>query len=591
MAAFKELGLSEPILDALSHLGYDQPTPIQEQTIPLLLEGRDVIGQAQTGTGKTAAFGLPLIEYVDPSSEDVEALVLTPTRELCIQVTQALRAYGSKKGVDIVAVFGGAPIRDQMTRLRRGDGQVVVGTVGRVMDLMSRHALVLDGTRYVVLDEADEMLDLGFLEDVETILSRTPSGRQTALFSATMPPPIRGLADKFMYDPEVVKVRAATLTIDTVDQYYVEVKSDRDKAEALAKVLKAERPEQAIIFARTKIGADRLSRSLGDKGIRVKTLHGDMSQGARDGVMIAFKGGRERLLVATDIAARGLDISGVSHVINYDLPNSPEVYVHRIGRTGRIGREGTAITLMTTKQQRDLDAIRKHANTEIEEWSEQSRAQRNGGGGVHESMGAATTPTEGEDLGGGRGRAPAAAPAERPRIKVEDVEPVAATAEDAAAEAPAAVDGDEPKPPRRRSRRVGGGPRETRAPEPATPEPAAADTAGTPEREPARPRAAIKAAERREARRPRHTKPRRGREGTVKLLVGAGRANGLEPADIVSAIVDGSHLEGEDIHNVRLLERFAFVEVPAKRAEEVVDKVNGSDVRGVKLRLEVARRR
>src|SRR5215204_3108018 len=370
MTTFADLGLSESTLEALAHLGYASPTPIQEQAIPPLLEGRDVIGQAQTGTGKTAAFGLPLIEYVATSSEDVEALVLTPTRELCIQVTQALRAYGSKKGVDIVAVFGGAPIRDQMTRLRRGDGQVVVGTVGRVMDLMSRHSLMLDSARYVVLDEADEMLDLGFLEDVETILSRTPSGRQTALFSATMPPPIRGLADKFMYDPEVVKVRAATLTIDTVDQYYVEVKSDRDKAEALAKVLKAERPEQAIIFARTKIGADRLSRSLGDKGIRVKTLHGDMSQGARDGVMIAFKGGRERLLVATDIAARGLDISGVSHVINYDLPNSPEVYVHRIGRTGRAGHEGTAISLMTIKQQRDLDAIRKHANTEIEEWTE-----------------------------------------------------------------------------------------------------------------------------------------------------------------------------------------------------------------------------
>src|SRR5215218_8934714 len=456
MATFKDLGLSEPVLDALAHLGYDQPTPIQEQTIPLLLEGRDVIGQAQTGTGKTAAFGLPLIEYVAPSSEDVEALVLTPTRELCIQVTQALRAYGAKRGIDVVAVFGGAPIREQMTRLNRGGGQVVVGTVGRVMDLMNRHALVLDSTRFVVLDEADEMLDLGFLEDVETILSRTPSGRQTALFSATMPPPIRTLADKFMYDPEVIQVRAATLTIDTVDQYYVEVKSDREKAEALARVLKAERPDQAIIFARTKIGADRLARSLGDNGVRVKTLHGDMSQGSRDGVMIAFKDNREKLLVATDIAARGLDISGVSHVINYDLPNSPEVYVHRIGRTGRIGREGTAITLMTSKQQRDLDAIRKHANTEIEEWTEESRAQRNGGPAVHASMGAATTPTEGEDLGGGRG----VGGAERPRrVKVEDVTAAtAATAEDAAAEAPAAVDGEQPRPPRRRSRRVGGGP-------------------------------------------------------------------------------------------------------------------------------------
>jgi ATP-dependent RNA helicase DeaD len=564
MATFKELGLSEPILDALQHLGYDDPTPIQEQAIPSLLGGRDVIGQAQTGTGKTAAFGLPLLEYVNPDSEDVEALVLTPTRELCIQVTQALRAYGEKRGIDVVAVFGGAPIRDQMTRLRRGGGQVVVGTVGRVMDLMNRHALVLDSTRFVVLDEADEMLDLGFLEDVETILSRTPSGRQTALFSATMPPPIRTLADKFMYDPEVIKVRAATLTIDTVEQFFVEVKSDREKAEALAEVLKVERPDQAIIFARTKIGADRLSRSLGDKGVRVKTLHGDMSQGARDGVMIAFKGGRERLLVATDIAARGLDISGVSHVINYDLPNSPEVYVHRIGRTGRIGREGTAISLITPKQERDLDAIRKHANTEIQPWNEGRRAAR----------------------------PPAAAPApeeKRPTIKVEEIEPVAT---DTPVPVAAAENGAEPKP-RRRSRRVGGGPREERAPEPvaaAAAEPDAGSEAAAEAAAPAPTRAVARAAERREARRPRHTKPRRPRDGTAKLIVGGGRSHGLEPADIIGAIVDGSHLEGEDIHNVRLLERFSFVEVPAERAQEVVDKVNGSDVRGLKLRLEVAGR-
>jgi ATP-dependent RNA helicase DeaD len=370
-----------------------------------------------------------------------------------------------------------------------------------------------------------------------------------------------------MYDPEVIKVRAATLTIDTVDQFYVEVKSDREKAAALADVLKAERPEQAIIFSRTKIGADRLSRALGDKGVRVKTLHGDMSQGARDGVMIAFKGGRERLLVATDIAARGLDISGVSHVINYDLPNSPEVYVHRIGRTGRAGHEGTAITFVTPKQERDLDAIRKHANTDIEQWS----AERKKG----------ATSEKGRLM------------VNVPESMVETTEqPVAATAEDAVAELPAVVNGDEPKPPRRRSRRVGGGPRETREPEPASQEPGreGAETPG-PEREPARPRAAIKAAERREARRPRHTKPRRERGDTVKLVIGAGRKHGLEPADVISAIVDGSHLEGEDIHNVRLLERFAFAEVPAARAQEVVDKVNGSDVRGVKLRLEVAGRK
>src|SRR5881275_255349 len=235
MPTFAELGLSEPQLEALQHLGYERPTPIQEQAIPAMLSGRDVIGQAQTGTGKTAAFGLPLLEYVNPTDPEVQALVLTPTRELCIQVTQALRAYGERKGVEVVAIFGGAPIRDQASFLRQGP-QVVVGTVGRVMDMMSRHFLVLSDARYVVLDEADEMLDLGFLEDVETILSRCPSGRQTALFSATIPLEIKRLAEKRMFDPVTIKVRAETLTIDTVDQFYVEV-GVREKAEALARVL------------------------------------------------------------------------------------------------------------------------------------------------------------------------------------------------------------------------------------------------------------------------------------------------------------------------------------------------------------------
>src|SRR5919198_4929237 len=232
MARFADLGLSEEMLGALAHLGYERPTPIQEQAIPALLEGRDVTGQAQTGTGKTAAFGLPMLMYVDPDRPEVQALVLTPTRELCIQVTQALRAYGERRGVDVGAIFGGAPIRDQASFLRQG-AQVVVGTVGRVMDMMSRHHLVLSDARYVVLDEADEMLNLGFLEDVETILSRCPSGRQTSLWSATMPLEIRRLAEKRMFDPVPIKVRAATLTIDTVDQFYVEV-PDRGKPEALA---------------------------------------------------------------------------------------------------------------------------------------------------------------------------------------------------------------------------------------------------------------------------------------------------------------------------------------------------------------------
>jgi ATP-dependent RNA helicase DeaD len=479
VTTFKDLGLSESTLEALTHLGYASPTPIQEQTIPLLLEGRDVMGQAQTGTGKTAAFGLPMVEHADPSDPSVQALVLTPTRELCIQVTQALRAYGETKGLNVTAVFGGAPIRDQAARLK--DSQIVVGTVGRVMDMISRHHLFLDDTRYVVLDEADEMLDLGFLEDVESILKRAPMGRQTMLFSATLPPAIRRLADTFMHDPVEIKVRAATLTIDTVDQYYVEV-DDREKPEALVRVLKEERPDQAIVFVRTKIGVDRLARRLGDAGVRVKTLHGDMSQGQRDGVMIAFKGGRERLLVATDVAARGLDITGVSHVVNYDVPNSPDVYVHRIGRTGRAGESGRAITLITPKQRRDLEAIERHAKTEIEQWTAGAKARTNGKPG------------------------------------------------------------------------------HARDPE-------------------------------REARRPRHTKPH-AREGVpyAKLLVAAGRKQGIEPKDIVSAVVDHTHLENADVRNVKVLERFSFVEVPADRAEQVAEGVTGERVRGVELRMEVTKR-
>ncbi len=492
------------MLESLEHLGYESPTPIQEQAIPELRRGSDVIGQAQTGTGKTAAFGLPLIDYIDPSDPEVQALVLTPTRELCIQVTQALRAYGDGRGIEVVAVFGGAPIREQISRVGAG-AQVIVGTVGRVKDLIGRHALFLDSARYVVLDEADEMLDLGFLEDVEMILSRSPSGRQTALFSATMPPPIRALADKFMYDPIVIKVKAATLTIDTVEQFYIET-SDKEKPDSLVRLIESEKPEQAIVFARTKIGVDRLARRLGDRGIRVKALHGDMSQGQRDGVMIAFKSGRERLLIATDVAARGLDISGVSHVVNYDVPNSPDIYVHRIGRTGRVGRSGRAITLITSKQRSDLEAIERHAKTEIGEWSP-----------------GATRETKASFKPRKRGT---------PEVQTEVAVDVAANA---------------------------GAP---------TPPPPA-----EPEDEP------------RQARRPRHTKPRKEPKGPrAKLVIGAGSKKGLEPKDVISAVVDNTHLDGEDISGVRVLERFTVLELPAERADEVVEKLNG------KLDAEVARK-
>ncbi|MGD0197301.1 MAG: DEAD/DEAH box helicase [Solirubrobacteraceae bacterium] len=367
MTTFKELGLSERALAALHELGYAAPTPIQEQAIPPLLAGRDVIGQAQTGTGKTAAFGLPIIEYVDPSVEEVQALVLTPTRELCIQVTQAIRAYGATSGADVVAVFGGAPIRNQESQLR-GGGHIVVGTVGRVLDLVSRASLVLHDCRFVVLDEADEMLDLGFLEDVEKILAATPSGRQTALFSATMPAPIRKLADHYLYDPLIIAVKAATLTIDTVEQFQLPIET-REKASKLVEVLQAEQPDQAIVFVRTKIRCDQLFRTLRDKGMNVRALHGDLTQGQRDGVMLAFKAGRVPILVATDVAARGLDISTVTHVINFDVPTSPDTYVHRIGRTGRVGRSGRAITFVEDRQKREMEAIERHIGIKITPWS------------------------------------------------------------------------------------------------------------------------------------------------------------------------------------------------------------------------------
>jgi len=367
MTAFADLGLSETTLQALQDVGYEQPSPIQEQSIPALLEGRDMIGQAQTGSGKTAAFGLPLLESIDPSEHEVQALVLTPTRELCIQVTQAIRTYGAHKGIDVVAVFGGAPIRSQQSQLKAG-GHVVVGTVGRVLDLISRHSLMLHSCRFVVLDEADEMLDLGFLEDVEKILSLTPNSRQTALFSATMPPPIAKLADNYLYDPVLVKVKSANLTVDSVEQFRLEVKQ-ADKADKLVEVLAAEKPDQAIVFVRTKIRCDQLYRRLRDKGMNVKALHGDMTQGARDGVMLGFKGQRVPILVATDVAARGLDISTVTHVVNFDVPVSPDVYVHRIGRTGRVGRSGRAITFVEPRQQRELEAIERHIGTDVSEWS------------------------------------------------------------------------------------------------------------------------------------------------------------------------------------------------------------------------------
>jgi ATP-dependent RNA helicase DeaD len=328
-----------------------------------------------------------------------------------------------------------------------------VGTVGRVKDLISRRSLILNETRFVVLDEADEMLDLGFLEDVEKILALTPSSRQTALFSATLPPEIRGLAERYLYDPVTIKVKNPTLTVDSVEQFALEV-SGKEKDEALVRVLEAERPDQAIVFVRTKIRTEQLFRRLRDRGMNVKALHGDMTQGQRDGVMLSFKAGRLPILVATDVAARGLDISAVTHVINYDIPRSPDIYVHRIGRTGRVGRSGRSITFYEPRQKRELEAIERHTTVPAAPW------------------------------------------------------------------APGAHVGSQPvQPPARR-----------------------------------------------------HSKPREnGHVVLAKLIAKGGRADGVEPRDLIRSITRAAGLDGEAIHNVRVLEHFSLLEIPEPDVDRVVE--------------------
>src|SRR3954451_17957841 len=478
MTSFRDLGLSDGIIQTLDERGYEDPTAIQEQAIPQLLGGHDVIGQAQTGTGKTAAFGLPLLEYLDPDSAHTQALVLTPTRELCIQVTQALRAYAEHLPIAVIAVFGGQPVATQQARLRQAS-QVVVATVGRTLDLVNRGSLDLSAARFVVLDEADEMLDLGFIDDVERILRLSPSGRQTSLFSATIPPPIERLADRYMYDPVTIRVTPKQLTVDAIEQAFVEVPA-RGKVDRLIEVLRAEEPEQAIIFCRTKIGTARLDDTLRARGLQVKALHGDMTQGQRDGVMISFKDHKLRLLVATDVAARGLDIEHVTHVINYDVPDVTDMYVHRIGRTGRVGRTGRAITFVTPAQRPEINRIEREAKTSIGEW-------------------------------------------EAPEDRLEH--------------APT---------PRRREHALASRPPPARG----RPEPEA---------------------------------------DHVKLFLNRGQRSGIDEEDVRWALVEGAVIPAEAIGDIRVLERFSFVDLDAAHAEQALERLDGTKLEGKQIRVEFAK--
>jgi ATP-dependent RNA helicase DeaD len=351
--SFGTLPVSNSLARSLTAMRYHEPTPIQERTIPLLRQGKDVLGQAQTGTGKTAGFGIPLIEAVRTAEAGVQAIVLVPTRELCLQVTDELKRLGAHAGVRVIAVYGGVGLGNQIEGLRRG-AHVVVGTPGRVEDLLQRGALKLGSVRFAVLDEADRMLDVGFLPSIERILRQTPSRRQTALFSATIPAEVRGLAQRHMREPVTVEIDPERPTVEEIEQRFQRV-PDGDKLSALRAHLDDPSCFLALIFRRTTYKADRLARDLTRRGYKVAVLHGRRSQSQRERVLADLKSAKLQALVATDIAARGLDITGLTHVFNYDLPDTQETYVHRIGRTGRAGETGTAITLVAPE---DEDALR-----------------------------------------------------------------------------------------------------------------------------------------------------------------------------------------------------------------------------------------
>lgn len=354
---FSELGLSDRLLSAISSSGFEEATPIQAETIPMVLKGQDVIGQAQTGTGKTAAFGLPILQKIDFDNPNVQALIISPTRELAIQTQEEIYRLGKDEKARVQVVYGGADIRRQINALK-DHPQIIVGTPGRLLDHIRRHTLKLEHIKTLVLDEADEMLDMGFLDDIESIIKQTPEERQTLLFSATMPAQIKRVGVQFMKDPQQVKIKAKELTTDLIDQYYVRLK-EYEKFDTMTRFFDVQDPEVILVFCRTKRRVDEVSKGLEARGYKAAGLHGDLTQARRSQIMQEFKRGKIDILVATDVAARGIDISGVTHVYNYDIPQDPDSYVHRVGRTGRAGKHGVSITFATPNEMDYLREIEK----------------------------------------------------------------------------------------------------------------------------------------------------------------------------------------------------------------------------------------
>jgi ATP-dependent RNA helicase DeaD len=391
MQRFEELPISGEIIQSLKETGFREMFPIQAAAILPLLQSRDVIGQAKTGTGKTAAFGVPMIQKIDRSLDAVQGLVLVPTRELANQVASDFNKFGKYLSVKSLAVYGGQPIYGQMDALQR-TVHIVVGTPGRIIDHLSRGTLVLDRVNFVVLDEADRMLDMGFREDIEFILSRTPSDRQTAMFSATMPDEILSLASRHMYNPERILVSRDEIAVEEIEQLYRQVDPER-KFQALCDILNNRSVHRALIFCSTKIGADRLGYRLSRVRRDVAVIHGDLTQAQRERALDNFRRGRVRFLVATDVASRGLDINGVSHVVNYDVPSDPLLYFHRIGRTGRAGASGVAVTLVSRHEMMDLKRIQSMTNTRMHQLPGQMdlRSERESQRDLHRAPWAQTT--------------------------------------------------------------------------------------------------------------------------------------------------------------------------------------------------------
>jgi ATP-dependent RNA helicase DeaD len=524
---FGELQLSREVFKAVSDMGFEEPSPIQSQVIPVILDAKDVLGQAQTGTGKTAAFGIPIVELVNTRLPQVQAIILAPTRELAIQVSEELAKIGKYKHVKTVPIYGGQPIDRQIRAIRFG-AHIAIGTPGRVLDHLNRGTLKLQNIKFVVLDEADEMLDMGFIDDIESILSKTPEDRQTLLFSATMPFEIRKLSSKFMKEPVIVSVSRDELTVPQIDQVFYETR-DKTKVDALGRIIDMEDIRQAIIFCRTKRGVDELVAALETRGYIASGLHGDLSQTQRDRVMKRFREGKAELLVATDVAARGLDVENVTHVINYDVPQDPESYVHRIGRTGRAGKKGQAITLITPREYRQLRLIEKLVRTRIKREelpTTADLAERQ----LETLRGHLTSIIEKGHLSSYRN-------------VVTELMEENDSVEVAAAALKYAVEGIEP-----------------RAEEEAVDDEIMFGNTGA-------------------------------RPGMVRLFMNIGRASQIRVQDIVRAIAEEAGIPGNIIGMINIYDKFTFVEVPEDVAARVMSCMHHNLIKGKKVSVEPAKAR